>query len=199
MVGLKPLGDAITTVQGQAEKGYLVGIDGRKLIVRSTHSALNLLLQSTGAILCKMAVVSAMEKLEKLGLVKLGKDHKPCQFVELFTFYHDEVQMGIPGYDEEKVFTTDISMFDLDDKSEKKKATAAIEAPAERFIRRQRRRNGKRWARPKVNLKTGEATTVYSVTGEICAASFEEMGLKLDLNVKIDAEYDAGDSWYDTH
>jgi DNA polymerase I-like protein with 3'-5' exonuclease and polymerase domains len=43
---------------GQASrKGYLVGIDGRKLWVRSEHSALNTLLQAAGAIIMKRALV----------------------------------------------------------------------------------------------------------------------------------------------
>ena len=88
MVGLKPLGDCIERVTNQAEKGYLVGLDGRKLIVRSTHSALNLKLQSTGAILMKTALVTLMEKLEKAGLVKIGSEYVPNKYVELFTFYH---------------------------------------------------------------------------------------------------------------
>jgi DNA polymerase I-like protein with 3'-5' exonuclease and polymerase domains len=43
---------------GQASrKGYLRGIDGRKLWVRSEHSALNTLLQAAGAIIMKRALV----------------------------------------------------------------------------------------------------------------------------------------------
>ena len=43
---------------GQASrKGHLVGLDGRKLWVRSEHSALNTLLQAAGAIIMKRALV----------------------------------------------------------------------------------------------------------------------------------------------
>jgi DNA polymerase-1 len=43
---------------GQASrKGYLTGLDGRKLWVRSEHSALNTLLQAAGAIIMKKALV----------------------------------------------------------------------------------------------------------------------------------------------
>ena len=34
-------------------RGYLLGLDGRQLPVRSAHAALNLLLQSAGALICK--------------------------------------------------------------------------------------------------------------------------------------------------
>lgn len=88
MEGLQPLGQCVERITKQAEKGFLVGLDGRKLIVRSTHSALNLKLQSTGAIICKTALVLAMEKLEEQGLVVLGDGYKANTFVELFTFYH---------------------------------------------------------------------------------------------------------------
>ena len=37
------------------ERGYLIGIDGRHLQIRSRHSALNQLLQSTGAVIMKKA------------------------------------------------------------------------------------------------------------------------------------------------
>ena len=40
-----------------ARKGYLVGLDGRRLWVRSEHSALNTLLQAAGAIIMKRALV----------------------------------------------------------------------------------------------------------------------------------------------
>ena len=41
-------------------KGYLTGIDGRKLLVRSAHSALNLMFQSAGSITVKYAIRNAM-------------------------------------------------------------------------------------------------------------------------------------------
>ena len=43
----------IQTVQDKAERGYLVGLDKRKIAVRAAFSALNTLLQGGGAIVCK--------------------------------------------------------------------------------------------------------------------------------------------------
>ena len=40
-----------------ADRGYLKGLDGRKLLVRSEHSALNTLLQGAGAVVMKQALV----------------------------------------------------------------------------------------------------------------------------------------------
>jgi len=45
-----------TQVSGAAGRGFLKGIDGRKIYVRSVHSALNTLLQSAGAIVMKEAL-----------------------------------------------------------------------------------------------------------------------------------------------
>jgi len=44
-------------VQRAARKKYFKGIDGRKLFVRSEHSALNTLIQGAGAIVMKKALV----------------------------------------------------------------------------------------------------------------------------------------------
>lgn len=88
MEGLKPLGAAIERFVKLSEKGYLKAIDGRKLNCRSSHSAFNLRLQSTGAIICKTAYILTMERLKENGLVVYGKDHDPSKHVELYTFYH---------------------------------------------------------------------------------------------------------------
>jgi DNA polymerase I len=47
------------------DKGYLVGLDGRKLQVRSEHSALNTKLQSAGAVIMKKALVILDKELQK--------------------------------------------------------------------------------------------------------------------------------------
>ena len=44
-------------VQRESKKGFLKGLDGRKLSIRSEHAALNTLLQSAGAIVMKEALV----------------------------------------------------------------------------------------------------------------------------------------------
>tara|TARA_R110001632_G_scaffold40672_3_gene101988 strand:+ start:1453 stop:3096 length:1644 start_codon:yes stop_codon:yes gene_type:complete len=46
-----------------AEKGWLPGLDGRRLIVRSQHAALNTLLQGAGAIIMKQALIILNRKL----------------------------------------------------------------------------------------------------------------------------------------
>lgn len=70
------------------EKGHLKGIDGRRLNVRSQHSALNLLLQSAGALLVKQATVNLYNSLTEAGL-EFGKDWAMVAHV------HDEYQLQV--------------------------------------------------------------------------------------------------------
>ena len=73
-------------------RGYLVGIDGRHLQIRSAHSALNQLLQSTGAILMKKATCILYDDLKRNGL-KHDRDYGFCGF------FHDEWQIAVkPEY-----------------------------------------------------------------------------------------------------
>ncbi len=67
------------------QRGYLKGIDGRHLQIRSRHSALNQLLQSTGAIAVKKATCILYTDLYKAGL-RWG-----CHFA-FVAHVHDEIQ-----------------------------------------------------------------------------------------------------------
>lgn len=86
---LPALGRLVTAVQGAAKRGYLVGLDGRHLHVRSSHAALNTLLQSAGALICKKWLLLIEEKLQAAGL-KHGwdGDYAFCGWI------HDEVQIA---------------------------------------------------------------------------------------------------------
>ncbi|NBO99845.1 MAG: DNA polymerase [Proteobacteria bacterium] len=67
-------------------RGYLVGLDGRVLNIRSQHSALNTLLQSAGALIMKQATTFLLGKLQKLGF-QFGVDYA------LVAHIHDEMQI----------------------------------------------------------------------------------------------------------
>ena len=71
-------------VQRIAEKGYLPGLDGRQVIVRSAHAALNTLLQSCGAIIAKQWCVEAHKEFRKRKI--------PYSQV---AFVHDELQGSV--------------------------------------------------------------------------------------------------------
>ena len=76
------------------QNGHLIGIDGRKLLIRSRHSALNQLLQSTGAILMKKATCIFWDTVTKAGLVP-GDDFQPVGY------FHDELQvLSLPQHSE---------------------------------------------------------------------------------------------------
>lgn len=201
MKGLQPLAACIERITKQSEKGFLVGLDGRKLKVRSTHSALNLKLQSTGAILMKATLVKCMEALQKEGLVIIGKGYVPNKYVELFTFYHDEFQigMGTELVTDTKVIELDLSQYDLTIKSEKKEAAKRLESAGARFKSRQRKTVNKCWSNPKIDLDAGTATLLHSPLGDICVDVFEQVGRDFDLSCPVTGEYDIGQNWYETH
>nr|BAR36658.1 DNA polymerase I (TIGR00593) [uncultured Mediterranean phage uvMED] len=76
-------------VQDKANKhGFVRGLDGRRVPVRSAHAALNTLLQSAGAIICKRWVVLLHDMLEAEGY-SYGHDYAQVAFV------HDEVQLMV--------------------------------------------------------------------------------------------------------
>jgi len=77
---LKALREKVIRIMGQ--KGWLPGLDGRKLLCRSEHSALNTLLQGAGAIVMKQAVVLLSKRLKREKI-----EHKFCANV------HDEWQI----------------------------------------------------------------------------------------------------------
>ena len=62
-----------------AKKGYIKGIDGRKLIVRSEHAALNTLLQSAGAIVMKKALIIFEEKIKDIDAHVVANVHDEWQ------------------------------------------------------------------------------------------------------------------------
>lgn len=65
------------------------GLDGRPVYVRSAHSALNTILQSAGALLCKLWMVRWEENMRKQGY-KHGWDGDFCWMV----WCHDEAQVA---------------------------------------------------------------------------------------------------------
>lgn len=86
--GIPGLDKLIDDVKAAAKKkGYIKGIDGRKIFIRSDHSAFNFLLQSCGAIVMKVALnIFHFEKVPANGWVH-GEDFDYCANV------HDEAQI----------------------------------------------------------------------------------------------------------
>jgi DNA polymerase I len=79
-------------VQRLAEKGYVPGLDGRKIQVRSQHSALNSLLQGCGAIIAKQWCVEMHRRFRQQGID-----------VQQVAFVHDEIQVETKEDDGQRV------------------------------------------------------------------------------------------------
>jgi DNA polymerase I len=79
-------------VSNAATKGWVRGLDGRHLMVRSEHSALNTLLQGAGAIVMKKALIILQKKIN-CGIINASF----CANV------HDEWQIEVPQEDAERV------------------------------------------------------------------------------------------------
>ncbi len=77
---LKYLKDAVA--RAADSRGWIKGLDGRIIPIRHSHAALNTLLQSAGAIICKTWYVFIRRALKEAGL-----DAK------IVAFIHDEVQV----------------------------------------------------------------------------------------------------------
>jgi hypothetical protein len=74
-----------------ANRGCLFGLDRRLLYCRSDFKALNVLLQSAGALIMKQVVINLHNNMEELGYVH-GKDWIQHAMV------HDEVQLSCPKH-----------------------------------------------------------------------------------------------------
>lgn len=53
-------------------RGYLRGLDGRKLVPRSEHSALNTLIQNAGAVIMKLSTILLWEEIKKQNLYEFA-------------------------------------------------------------------------------------------------------------------------------
>lgn len=84
---LPSLAKLVSGVKKKAEMyKYLLAIDGRRLPVRSPHSALNFLCQSAGAIICKQWVVNFHQMLRE----------RSYSDIHQVAFVHDELQILVP-------------------------------------------------------------------------------------------------------
>jgi len=86
LANLPALGAIIKAAKAAAKRGHLWSLDGRKIPVRSQHSALNTLLQSDGAIIMKKALCILDDDLQAAGYVP-GDDY------EFVANVHDEWQI----------------------------------------------------------------------------------------------------------
>ena len=89
LAAIPGLDDLLTAVKQKAEGDVLRGLDGRPIRLQGKkHAALNYLLQSAGAIVCKRWNVIAYESLTKLGY-KWDIDYQWLGWI------HDEIQLAV--------------------------------------------------------------------------------------------------------
>jgi DNA polymerase I-like protein with 3'-5' exonuclease and polymerase domains len=93
--GIDGFADLVAAVQQRAKSGVLRAIDGRPIRLQGkNHAALNYLLQSCGAVLCKAWVLRANELAKEAGI-----DYWPVEFV------HDQQSWSVNPEDEEKALS----------------------------------------------------------------------------------------------
>ena len=91
---LPALHKLIEGVQTAAQRGYIKGLDKREIKVRNSYSALNTLLQSAGAILCKR------------WLVEFNREIKKFKNAQQVVWVHDEIQVECDEQDAEEIGKT---------------------------------------------------------------------------------------------
>ena len=91
MDNLKAFAHLKDSITREAAQGWIRGLDGRRLFIRSEHAALNTLLQSAGALVMKKALIT-LDNYAKLW----GMEYKIVGNI------HDEIQAEVPAAQAEK-------------------------------------------------------------------------------------------------
>lgn len=171
---LKDLRDAITKYWESTGKKYILGIDGRKIIVRSKHAVLNSLFQSAGIIYAKYVTVTLNRKMEEAGLCTNPFEGDPdiCSMIE----YHDEQDMyAKPNLFKFKTFKT---------KDE-----------AKEFV--------SNWNGGQLSAISEGTNSWYVALPSVVSKGIEEAAIettaKLKIKVNMGFEYMLGNNWKECH
>lgn len=105
MTDLEGFSDLTYAIQERAKSGVIKALDGRPIRLQGkNHAALNYLLQSAGAVICKLWVIRANELLQEAKI-----DYWPLAFV------HDEMQLSVhPDQAEQAAFLITAAMKDVE-------------------------------------------------------------------------------------
>ncbi len=178
------LDELLTRTKTVAKRGFLRGLDGRKLHVRSDHAALNTQLQAAGATVMKYAYIYLDQWLTAEGFKhdarQIADIYAPMASVLKVGDIHDEGQMDVA---EECV--TDVASFagSADD--------ADIWVPDQRI-----------WSAPNLTDGTKEDgmwQRSYARPGELAVLAIRQAGETLHMNLPMDGEYKIGSNWAETH
>lgn len=158
------------------QKKFLLGIDKRKLPIRSKGNVINSAFQSAGVICAKRAMVIHDRKLKAEGMSVdfFKEDWKAKKYCQQMIAYHDEAQLELSRE------LVKFKMFD----SEKE---------AKEF-----HEEGKIWS-DVGHAKDGRFFRSWCRAGELAAESVKEAGHYYNLNVELTAGYVIGNSWANCH
>lgn len=171
---LKELKEDITKFWLKTGKKFIRGVDGRKLWIRSEHSILNMLFQSTGVIAAKKANIFHNIELQERGLLfNPFKDSSWDKKAAVMILYHDEGQI--------QVHKSLIKEFTFESKEE-----------AEDFSIENRIISG-------VHERNGKFICGFSPVGELASLACKKASDYYNLNVELSADYDIGHNWAECH
>lgn len=158
------------------QKKFLIGIDKRKLPIRSKGNVINTAFQSAGVICAKRAMVIHDRKLKAEGMsVDFFKDDwKSKKYCQQMIAYHDEAQLEL---------TRELVKFKIFD----------TEKEAKEFSE-----EGKIWS-DVGHAKDGRFFRSWCRAGELAAESVKEAGQYYKLNVDLTAGYVIGSGWDNCH
>lgn len=158
------------------QKKFLLGLDGRKLPIRSKGNVINTAFQSAGVICAKRAMVMHEDMLKEEGLYVdfFRDDWKNKDFCQQLIAYHDEAQLEV----RKNLITWK--------KFEDEKACKAFKSE-----------DGKVWSDPFHNDKGWFRG--YCRAGELATIAVREAGKFYKLNVELSAGYMLGTNWGTCH
>lgn len=171
---LKLLRDKLTEYWESTGKKFIIGIDGRKIMVRSKHSLLNSLFQSAGIIFAKYVTVLYAKKIEKedLCIDPFIGDPDFCSMIE----YHDEQDMYLkPKYLKFKTFNTKEKAEDFISNWNGSQLSAIGEAKGRFYV------------------------ALPSIISTKLEESVKEITDKLNVKVPMGFEYMVGNNWFQCH
>lgn len=181
------------------KQGYLQAPDGHWGRIRmkggelKEHTMLNVLLQMTGSLCMKYALVKAFAVMRREG-VALDEQGHPAGVANV----HDEVQMEVP---EEEVSYLNYELeYTTEGFEDEKKAIKAVFDPEEKRVHIDS--EGRMWsAAIKVSAENGiiKCQRRYHRAGQILAEAMAWAGEFLKMRIPMAGEYKLGHSWAETH
>lgn len=183
------------------QKKFLLGLDGRKLPIRSKGNVINTAFQSAGVICAKLAMVLHERKMKEEGLTVdfFRDDWKNKKFCQQLIAYHDEAQAEVSrSMVEFKTIKINGPWTVKDANGEDEPSPEVKEAIAQlKKFKQEQEANGKIWSDV---MHTDKMYYVgYCRAGELAAISVKEAGEYFKLNVQLSAGYMLGTNWASCH